>query len=303
LPIADAVLRAYPLIETRAMSAAFPRHPFQEELHRERTMGRVLAVGRAALPYGMAGYYGVDMVNGYASLMLRHYTEYWSILQGIPVPERRAIWTDLVSLKRPDLLRALDVRYVLANQPMALDAAGFERIAEYSDVPVFVFYQGVMRVPLEVWRSKNVLGPAYFASEVRPVSDEERSLDALRTARSVTSANVMGLDRDVSGLHPSGGVAELVKRGINRYEYRVASEGDGFLILSQIWYPGWRATLDGASLPVFRTNHALVGCFVPPGQHVLVLEMTQPLLVRGAAASAVAFLVLVALIRADRRAR
>ena len=138
---------------------------------------------------------------------------------------------------------------------------------------------------------------------MRSVTSEEESREALREARSVTRANVMGLDRDASGLKPASGVAEFVSRGFNRYEYEVASEGDGFLILSQIWYPGWRATLDGESIPLFRTNHALLGCFVPPGPHVLVLEMTQPLLWVGALLSGVAVLVLAVLVGRDRRAR
>ena len=38
----------------------------------------------------------------------------------------------------------------------------------------------------------------------------------------------------------------------------------------------WRARLDDRELRLYRTNHALLGCFVPPGRHELSLEMTSP---------------------------
>lgn len=65
----------------------------------------------------------------------------------------------------------------------------------------------------------------------------------------------------------------MLEKGINRYVYRVQSSEEAFLILSQIWYPGWVATLDGAPLALYRTNHALLGTALPCGDHELVLEM------------------------------
>ena len=73
----------------------------------------------------------------------------------------------------------------------------------------------------------------------------------------------------------------MVNRGINRYTYEVESEKGGFLILSQIWYPGWRLTNGDQEIKLHRTNHALIGAFLPAGRHELQLEMTSPLLQLG----------------------
>jgi uncharacterized membrane protein YfhO len=44
------------------------------------------------------------------------------------------------------------------------------------------------------------------------------------------------------------------------------------LVLSDLYYPGWRADLDGASVTVHRTNHAMRGVVVPPGTHRLTFR-------------------------------
>lgn len=40
-----------------------------------------------------------------------------------------------------------------------------------------------------------------------------------------------------------------------------------FLVWSATAYPGWRVTMDGEPGDIVRTNHAFVGCVVPPGRH------------------------------------
>jgi len=182
--------------------------------------------------------------------------------------------SSLQALSRPDMLRALDVRYIAANAPQPLEPLGFAPAGMAQDVPVFDFYRGMSRAPVRLWKDTRPLGPAYFATLVAPVADEEASRTAVATARSVRDAYVLDLDREPPA--PAGGTARMTARGYGRYAYEVGSRGEGFLILSQVWYPGWRARLDGRELRLYRTNHALLGCFVPPGRHELSLEMTSP---------------------------
>jgi hypothetical protein len=41
----------------------------------------------------------------------------------------------------------------------------------------------------------------------------------------------------------------------------------GFLVLSEIYYRGWEATVDGNRVPVERVNYTLRGIQLPPGDH------------------------------------
>ena len=113
------------------------------------------------------------------------------------------------------------------------------------------------------------------------MKNETESLGAVAASTSVLDAYVFGWDGKGGAPNFAGGSAALTRRGENLYEYDIDSRGENFLILSQVWYPGWRATLDGRSAPLYRTNHALLGLAVPPGRHALKLEMTSPALEAG----------------------
>lgn len=71
------------------------------------------------------------------------------------------------------------------------------------------------------------------------------------------------------------------------------SERGGFLVLSDTWYPGWRAYIDGGRVPVYRVNVSLRAIVLPPGHHTVVFRFVPISLYFGAAISLLALLALV----------
>ena len=45
---------------------------------------------------------------------------------------------------------------------------------------------------------------------------------------------------------------------------------DGLLVLSDNYYPGWLASVDGLPTVVFRANHTMRGVKVPAGHHMVL---------------------------------
>lgn len=293
---ADAALRMGPLIKTLPVDQAFPPASFHQPLMRSPDSGRTAAIGRTAVPYGQAGHFRIDLLNGYASLNLRHYFEYLVVLQTGRVDGAEIsplVWTEFVAAARPDMLRALDIRHIAANEQVAVEPIGYRPAASYPEVPVFDFYHGITPVPVFVFDDPGFGAPGHYAQAIRPVSTAAESIAAV-ASNATTVANILG-DAPRDPLDFKGGTIRYARRGLNLNEYEVEAAGREFIILSQIWYPGWRAALDGQPVPVFRVNHALIGCVVSSGKHRLVLEMTSPMLVRGLWLSVFAAAMLVAL--------
>ena len=67
----------------------------------------------------------------------------------------------------------------------------------------------------------------------------------------------------------SSGQAELVRDEPRRQEWRVSSDGTALLVITDTFYPGWRATVDGHAADVMRANVAFRAVVIPPGQHVI----------------------------------
>ncbi len=52
---------------------------------------------------------------------------------------------------------------------------------------------------------------------------------------------------------------------------RVQMVCEGLLVVSDNWYPGWRATVDGRSAPIFLVDQAIRAVAVGPGTHEVVM--------------------------------
>jgi hypothetical protein len=52
----------------------------------------------------------------------------------------------------------------------------------------------------------------------------------------------------------------------------VETDAPALLVLSDTFYPGWQATVDGLHVPIYRTNAVFRGVEVPPGRHRVTLR-------------------------------
>ena len=66
-----------------------------------------------------------------------------------------------------------------------------------------------------------------------------------------------------------GVVTALRDEGPNSVELAVDTPGGGWLVLADIWYPGWAAELDGQAAESYPANGVMRSVWVPPGQHTV----------------------------------
>lgn len=81
--------------------------------------------------------------------------------------------------------------------------------------------------------------------------------------------------RDVLGSakqNDSTAVVKLEKYAPNHLEYTVRSLNGGVVVFSEIYYPGWKATVDGQPVEIGRVNYILRAIQVKGGQHKVVLD-------------------------------
>ncbi len=64
-----------------------------------------------------------------------------------------------------------------------------------------------------------------------------------------------------------GSSVEITSYSDNRVELVARMENHGLLVLSDTYYPGWKAYVDGKETTVYPTDVALRSVFVPAGEH------------------------------------
>ena len=71
----------------------------------------------------------------------------------------------------------------------------------------------------------------------------------------------------------------------NRISLDARVEEDGFLLLNEIHYPGWQATLDGKPVEILRADTIFRAVYVPAGSHRIEMRFEPRYFALGAAIS------------------
>lgn len=74
-----------------------------------------------------------------------------------------------------------------------------------------------------------------------------------------------------AGADPSA-EALIEEHSADRVAIRTRGATPGVVILMDAFYPGWTATLDGASVPIHRANRVGRGVVVPAGEHLIEMQ-------------------------------
>ncbi len=123
------------------------------------------------------------------------------------------------------------------------------------------------------------LGNAWFVEDVVIVDNANEELDAIAAIDPAVTAVVdKRFMREVESLHAdSSSVVELTDWRANRLTYKASTSSDALAVFSEIYYPrGWRATIDGAEVPVMRADYILRALEVPAGEHEIVFSFAAP---------------------------
>jgi hypothetical protein len=165
------------------------------------------------------------------------------------------------------LYNLLGVKYILADRGTP---PGDERL-----VPVYQASDGV-----DVYLNTAALPRALFVACQQVVSDHEEAWEAIH-APDFDPAETVVLEQEqlqdaVSSTDcvsaTSGAQISFVTYGANTVGLSVRSLIDGWLVLSDVYYPGWHAKVDENRAPVLRADYTFRAVRVPAGDHTVELS-------------------------------
>ena len=278
----------------------YPAAPVFDFLNKNADVSHVRAVqvgnsysANAAMMYGFAG------ADGYEVCLER--------------PRRFAAGLgqdrqDGVFLVADGIVNATDRRFDMLNVKYLVVPASspeFQRFSEHPDrfTPVF----GDNHVA--VFENQHVLPRAFLvrASEAEVIPTPDAELNRLKDPsfdpeHSVILSEPLPKPEYEDSTPPSARNDVVIEAaGSNEYRFRISSSGKSLLVVSQIYYPGWRATVSGERVPVVPANYALTGIPVPAGDHEVRFVFDPASFKLGLAITTLSILMAVALTLAERR--
>ncbi|MCP3169924.1 YfhO family protein [Myxococcus qinghaiensis] len=122
-------------------------------------------------------------------------------------------------------------------------------------------------------RSRTALPRAFLVQRARVVTDDEALeavLDADQPFREIAFlASGEPIDRP-----ECEGSVRTSSSGAQHLALDVRACDDSYLIVSDSYYPGWRATVDGKDVPIHRADHSLRAVRLSPGEHHVRFDYT-----------------------------
>jgi len=246
----------------------------------DRSLFRVANAPRSSLNYGWAAHLHIQLATGFDPYNYRYYQTYFDILRfGEPQPARARVWADLTGISRPELLDALNVKYLVLRPGVQVDEERFPLVQRLQSQRLFDFYQGFVRGDLEIRRNRFALMRVFFPKILRLAVNEAEAVEVVKGADLHETAVVEA--QDVGEVEPPqpGEAMKISETWGGHLKFETRTTGPRFAVVSEVWNPGWRARIDSRPADLHKTDIALLGIRVPGGEHTIELEF-RPVLWR-----------------------
>ena len=214
----------------------------------------------------------------------------------------------LLKLDMPQRVTEVEISNVTQTVPLAIYAGSLINSPSGNEIalgfrpsdnwqPVYQKHETL------ILRNTRVQPRAWLVSEAEAVDSEEAlqrirgegatDFDPKRTALlEVPRADLPPLP---GGSPAANSSARVIQDEPTRLLIETSAPTASMLVVSEIFYPGWVASIDGQPARIFLTDYLLRGVALPAGQHRIEMRYTAPAARRGAIISAVTLLMIISL--------
>jgi hypothetical protein len=188
----------------------------------------------------------IETLGGYGATRAKQYDDFRA---GNPSPDGKL--TDL-----------LNVKYIITSRELPLP-----RVFQSGKLNVYENTGWMPRawtVPHVVKEEPGEILPLILQASFDPFQTaftEEELLPLNHSALFNTVANYSGLD----DIQKNTEAPRYYRRSPNRFEVEVDSLTPQLLVVSENWYPGWKALVNGTPQKIYRANGTLMGVLIGPG--------------------------------------
>ncbi len=178
----------------------------------------------------------------------------WGIYNPLVLADYHRYWEGLGSRSTP-LYDFLNAKYIVGHKDVVLDWDKFE-LAFDADPRI------------NVYRNTAVLPRSFVVHNAWSVGNQEEAFTAVHRSDFEPATHVVIENgRSITSQQLDASPASIVSYSNNEIRLETFTSAPGYLVLSEVYYPGWKVEVDGHPAELKRANYAFRAVFLPPGEH------------------------------------
>ncbi|MEX1233289.1 MAG: YfhO family protein [Planctomycetaceae bacterium] len=286
---AHAVLRVIPSENVRRVN------PLIAQLERSSPWERVL-VEQDLLSDREAWHAGIQKVQAYDPVPLARWALFMAALVSPKDPATELAGIEPIDLSHyhKPLLDLLGTRYAVVRDDRG-DAPDGWQITSRGGMPrEFVLAgESIPSFSYTVLKNKAAMPRAFVVGEVEILENANDIDDVVEKLNALNPRAQVLLPQDMHQPGPRCDFAPATVRhySLDRIAVDVAVDKPGYLVLTDLWYPGWTAEANGKPLPILPANYAFRAVPISPGEQTIVFRYSPPLSKIGAGVTAMTLIV------------
>lgn len=246
-------------------------------------------LARKAFPINSSLISKTYMIDGWTALGLK---DYEAFLESYFLTGYAKL--GIISLRRENRLKILNVEYVILTDKELVRfyerSNLFKRIpVDYKDIAVFkALYPTNYAVIVSSYKVINKENMLSFIDSKdfdphREVVFEELPQQLPSEQKDITISKASDI--------------KIVLYKPEYVEMETYSNYDGYLILPEVYFPGWKAFVDGKEMPIYKANYIFRAIYLPQGSHRVIFKYPFPRELKiGLAVSLTTFIMTIGLI-------
>lgn len=215
---------------------------------------RFMTTDSQILPPNVSDVYRLQSIEGYDPLYLQNYGAFIAA----------------ISRKKPDISTPFGFNRIITPhdiQDPFINLLGVKYILSFVDLNDSAFKKVFQEGQTKIYENTQVSPRAFFTNKVISVKTQQDAINAFFANEKNLSktAIVQGDTSQSFGI----GSATMLSYAANTITIKTNNTSQGFLILTDIYYPTWHAYIDGQETKIYPTDVTFRGIVIPAGKHTV----------------------------------
>jgi uncharacterized membrane protein YfhO len=202
------------------------------------------------------------------------------------------------NIYRQKVLNVLGIKYLLQKD----DSLGKDYRPDTATFDEKKYRLVWQESPWQIYENLSAAPRVFLTNDYRVISEEEKVFQTF-FSKDFNERKTIILDKDPNMRKGSQGKSnvEVISYNPNKVVIKTRTDHESLLFLSDAYYPGWEARVEGKETEIYRADHAFRAVVVPKGDHVVTFTYRSKTFEIGLAVSAICAFILLLSLRGNKK--